>query len=76
MDMSVALLMDQRSVADWPRSMLDGSAVKLLMTAREGPGVVDGGVFVTGGGGGGGGGFFLHPAISINNESAMTTAPV
>jgi hypothetical protein len=33
--MSVALLMFQRSVDDWPFSMVDGSAVKLAITGLD-----------------------------------------
>ena len=35
MVMSVALLMYQRSVDDWPFSMVDGSAVKLAITGLD-----------------------------------------
>jgi hypothetical protein len=77
--MSVALEMDQRKVADWPRSMLRGSAVKLLIRGADTPG---------GGGAGGGsvlspcvgggavatGVFFLHPAEAASNTSANTAA--
>jgi hypothetical protein len=71
MDISVALLMDQRNVADCPTSMEDGSAVKLLIIAFGG----GGGCSTLGGGGGGGGGaFFLHPAAKNNSDSARSTA--
>ena len=40
MDMSVALAMDQRSVADCPRSMVLGSAVKSLIRAAAAGGEV------------------------------------
>jgi hypothetical protein len=75
MDMSVALLMDQRNVEDWPRSIVDGSAVKLAITGRCAVGG-GAGVLVTGGGGGGGGTFFLQLAANIDNVSAKTTAPI
>jgi hypothetical protein len=67
MVMSVAPLMDQRSVEDCPGSMVDGSAVKLLITgaAAVGGAVAAG---AGGGGGGGGGAFFAHP--TANNSSA------
>jgi hypothetical protein len=67
MVISVAPLMDQRSVEDCPGSMVDGSAVKLLITGAAGGG---GAVVTVGGGGGGGGGgaFFAQPAA--NNASA------
>ena len=70
---SVELLTDQRNVDDCPRSMLPGSAVKLLMTGLE---TVGGGVSVRvgGGGGGGGGTFFLQPDANTNNVSASSTA--
>jgi len=72
--MSVALLMDQRNVADWPFSMVDGSTVKLLIAAFGGGG---GGTSTLGGGGGGGGGaFFLHPAAKNKSDSASSTAPI
>ena len=71
MDISVALLMDQRKVDDWPRSMVDGSAVKLLTVLSPTVGAVAGAVL--GGGGGGGGTFFLQPgatSASVNTSSA------
>ncbi|HEX6897248.1 MAG TPA: hypothetical protein VF146_18340, partial [Bryobacteraceae bacterium] len=67
--------MDQRRVEDWPRSMLVGSAVKLLITGRA-AGVVVGAAGAGGGGGGGGGVFFLQLAAKIANVSARVTAPV
>ena len=70
---SVELLTDQRSVDDWPGSILLGSAVKLLMTGLETDGV--GGSVRDGGGGGGGGGTgFLQPDANTNNVSASSTA--
>ena len=70
--------MDQRKVADWPRSMLRGSAVKLLIRAADavGGGGAGGVVFVGADGGGGGatGVFFLHPAEAANNTSVNTAA--
>jgi hypothetical protein len=71
MDISVALLMDQRNVADWPASMVEGSAVKLFIIAFGGGGA---GSCCGGGGGGGGGAFFLHPAAKNNSDSAISTA--
>jgi len=76
MDMSVAPLMDQRSVDAWPRLMLDGSAVKLAITALPVGVVAAGGALVTGGGGGGGGVFFEQLAANIANVSARVTAPI
>ncbi|HYL37402.1 MAG TPA: hypothetical protein VEV17_15920 [Bryobacteraceae bacterium] len=73
--MSVAPVMDQLKVEDWPRSIEDGSAVKLLITGRCAAGAGAGG-FVTGGGGGGGGTFFLQLAANIDKVSAKTTAPI
>src|SRR5271154_1261778 len=68
MDMSVALLVDQRSVEDCPGSMVDGSAVKLSTTgAAEGGGAVATGV---GAGGGGGGGIFFGAQPAANSSSA------
>ncbi len=64
-DMSVALLMDQLSVDDWPFSMVDGSAVKLLMAARATVGGGAGSVWA--GGGGGGGTFFLQPGATTSD---------
>ena len=68
MDMSVALLMDQRKVEDCPRSMVEGSAVKLLITGglrrAERVPVARGG----GGGGGGGGTFFLQPTAKTHQR--------
>ena len=70
-DISVALLMDQLNVDDWPLSMVDGSAVKLLMAALATVGTdADA---VVGGGGGGGGTFFLQPGATtaiVNTSSA------
>jgi len=75
MDMSVALLMDQRNVDDCPGSMVDGSAVKLLITGAAG-GV--GGAISTGfaGAGGGATATFLGPQPAANSTSAANvTAP-
>ncbi len=79
MEMSVALATDQLRVADWPRWMAAGSAVKLLILAAcglGGGGGGGGGVVLVGAGGGGGGGagaFFLHPAAA-NNRIAQNAA--
>ena len=56
--------------------MVDGSAVKLLITGRAEGAAMDGGALVGGGGGGGGGAFFLQPAAKIANASARVTAPI
>jgi hypothetical protein len=73
MVMSVAPVMDQRNVEDCPGSMVDGSAVKLLITgAPAGGGAVA--VGVGAGGGGGGGTFFLQPAANITSAT-NSTAP-
>jgi hypothetical protein len=71
MDISVALLMDQLNVDDWPFSMVEGSAVKLLIVARATVGAGAGAVL--GGGGGGGGTFFLQPGATtaIANTSSV-----
>jgi hypothetical protein len=58
---SVAFCTFQRSVADWPRWMEEGS------TENEIEGFGGGGAGCSGGGGGGGGGtgaLFLHPAAN------------
>jgi hypothetical protein len=73
-DISVALLMDQLNVDDWPLSMLDGSAVKLLIAGLAMVGAV--GVGATGAGGGGGGGFFLQPCINTNAPSTSSVAAI
>ena len=68
--------MDQRNVEDWPRSIAEGSAVKLLITGlAEGVTGAEGGA-AGGGGGGGGGAFFLQLAAKIANVSARVTAPI
>jgi hypothetical protein len=77
--MSVALAMDQRKVADWPRSMLRGSAVKLLIRGADTPGGGGGGVGVVFVGEDGGGAvvtgtFFLHPAEAASSTSVNTAA--
>jgi len=71
--------MDQRKVADWPRSMLRGSAVKLLIRAADTPGGggAAGGVVLVGADGGGAvatGIFFLHPAEAASSTIANTAA--
>jgi hypothetical protein len=77
--MSVALATAQRRVADWPRSMVRGSAVKLVMRAA---GIASGlGVPILSGGTGPGGvavltggvGFGPQAVDNINNETANTT---
>jgi hypothetical protein len=72
MDMSVALLMDQLKVDDWPRSMVDGSAAKILISGFATVGATVGVVVV--GGGGGGGAFFLQPWIKTMLISASSVA--
>jgi hypothetical protein len=74
MDISVALLMDQLNVDDWPLSMLDGSAVKLLMAALATVG--GGAVSVWGGGGGGGGTFFLQPGATTAIVKTSSAAAI
>ncbi|HLK21626.1 MAG TPA: hypothetical protein VKT81_21905 [Bryobacteraceae bacterium] len=72
MDISVALLMDQLKVDDWPRSMVDGSAVKLLTDALA---TLGGAGSVCGAGGGGGGGtFFLQPGATAANVNTSSVA--
>jgi hypothetical protein len=57
----VALLELHFNVADLPRSMEVGSAVKFAVGRAGGAGFTSG---VGGGGGAGGGTFFLHPAAN------------
>jgi hypothetical protein len=73
-DISVAPLIDQLKVDDWPLSMVEGSAVKLLMTGLATVGAVTGAE--AGGGGGGGGTFFLHPGANTNKLSTSSVAPI
>jgi hypothetical protein len=73
---SVALLMDQLKVDDWPRSIVDGSAVKLLMVGLSTRATGSGAAAAGGGGGGGGGTFFLHPEANAISTSANNTALV
>ena len=61
MDMSVALVVCQERVVDWPRWMLFGFAVSDAVGCGAG-----------GGAGGGGGGFFLQPASTIKIANAAT----
>jgi len=72
--MSVALLMVQLNVDDWPVSMVDGSAVKLVISGLATVGAD--GVETTGRGGGGGGGFFLHPCINTSAPSTSSVAAI
>src|SRR5258706_14282720 len=73
---SIAFATDQRSVADWPRSMVRGSAVKLLIRGAEATGGGGSTVLVGAGGGGGGGRgpFFFHPATEKSSIEANTPA--
>jgi hypothetical protein len=72
--MSVASLVDQRSVEDCPRSIERGSAVKLAIDglAGGGGGAAGGGA----GGGAGAGAFFLQPAEKIKRMLASKTNPI
>src|SRR6266404_4765470 len=76
--MSVALLIDQLNVDDCPLSMVDGSAVKLLITGF--PTLLGVDVpppFEIGcGGRGGGGTVFLHPAANSTNASVRRMAQI
>jgi hypothetical protein len=74
-DADVAFWLDQRNVADCPRSMAEGSTVKLAITGLAGGG--GGGAFSTtfGAGGGGAGPFFLHPAAKNAKDMAINNAP-
>jgi hypothetical protein len=75
-DMFVAAATDQRNVADCPRWIVVGSAVKESMRGGCALGGGGGGVSTTGGGGGGGAAatFFLHPAVASKSAAANTTA--
>jgi hypothetical protein len=67
--MLVAFDVDQRKVADCPRSMLDGSTESVAVgLGGAGFGFSGGG---GGGGGAGGGTFFLQPAAKRNNDNAI-----
>lgn len=68
--------MDQRKTEDWPRSIAEGSAVKLLITGLAEGAAMDDGALGGGGGGGGGGAFFLQLTAKIANVSARVTAPI
>src|ERR1700685_2041016 len=79
MEISVALATDQRKVADCPRSMLLGSAVKLLIRAAVpvGGGGSGGVVFAPAGVTGCGaatGAFFLHPATETISNAPNAAA--
>jgi len=75
-EISVAFATDHRKVADWPRSMVRGSAVKLLIRAAAGgAGAGAGAAAGAGGGGAGTGAFFLHAATDIRSAAVNTTAP-
>ena len=74
MDISVALLMDQLNVDDWPRSMAEGSAVKLLIAALA---TLGGAGSLRGAGGGGGGGtFFLQPGATTATVKTSSMAAI
>jgi hypothetical protein len=66
--------MDQLKVDDWPRSIADGSAVKLLIVGLSIRATGSGVAAADGGGGGGGGTFFLHPEANANSMNANNTA--
>jgi hypothetical protein len=78
MEISVALATDQRKVADWPRSMLLGSAVKLLIrtprAAGGGAGLFVGADVGVAGGGEATGAFFLHPATETISNAPNAAA--
>jgi hypothetical protein len=78
MEMSVAFATDHRSVADWPRSMVRGSAVKLLIRVVRAGGSGGGSTGLTGAAGAGVGAgafFFPHPAGDKSSIEANTAAP-
>src|ERR1700683_3107473 len=69
----------QRRTADWPRSMVDGSAVNSAMTGTPGPdGVVVAGAVAVGVGGGGGGigAFLLQADAKVIRTSVNVRAAV
>jgi len=76
MEMSVAFSVLQRRVADCPRSMVEGSAVKTPITGFAGGGGGGGASTFGGGGGGGGGAFFLQPAANSIRDNPNITAVV
>src|SRR5688572_7087275 len=65
-----------RSVAAWPRSIVDGSASNVPTTGRTGLGVSTLASGVGVGGGAGGGTFFLHPAANTLRKIASVTTPI
>jgi hypothetical protein len=73
--MSVAPVLDQRKVEDCPASIVEGSAVKLLITGAAACG---GGATVGGGGGGGGGGgtFLAQPTANNTSTDSNRSMPV
>lgn len=73
MVISVAFATDQRSVADWPRSIFRGSAVKLLIRGASAAGGGGGsGAGAGAGGGGATGAFFPHPATDTSSKAVNT----
>jgi hypothetical protein len=66
-EMSVASLTLQRSVADCPRWMVDGSATNCAIEGLAGGGGGGVGSSLGGGGGGGVATFFLHPVAPMNS---------
>jgi hypothetical protein len=69
-----ALLVAHRKVADWPRSIVLGSTVKLPITGLAGGGGGGGGGASVFGGGGGAGTFFLQPSATKNIETTNNAA--
>jgi hypothetical protein len=71
---SVAFDVDHRKVADCPRSIVDGSAVKLEITGDAAGGGATGVGVGFGATGAGAGPFFLQPAAKrINTQLSTTT---
>jgi len=66
------LLTDHRRVADWPRSIVEGSALNSAIETLGGGGGAGCSTF-GGGGGGGGGTFFLHAADNSNRVNPSKT---
>src|SRR5208283_835185 len=62
-------LTSQRSVADWPRCMVLGSALNCATTGAAGGGGAGAGAGAGGGGGGRAGTFFLQPAANSASEA-------
>jgi hypothetical protein len=76
MDVLPASVTLQVSVDDWPRSIDEGSAPKVMLGAGGGGGGGAGFSTTGAGGGGGGGAFFLQPAAIIVKARQMPMVPI